>query len=175
MDKEKKFEKKKDYVDSKNIFQKKTYKKENSDNDSDEHVDKKPYAKNGYERPSSTFTEQLSKEQINERLVDYVKVEDLYKVPLGVHLRYFVEKNGEKLFRMGGQLYKNTGLPDYVILNNGKTQWSVQVNDSIFYRKMTINEIKEDYEKGLDGLKKKYEKLKEENKNLKEKLKKYEK
>ena len=137
--------------------------------------EKKPFKKNGYERPSSTFTEQLSKEQINERLMDYTKVDDLYKVPLGVHLRYFVEKDGEKLFRMGGQLYKNTGLPDYVILNNGKAQWSVQVKDSIFYRKMTLNEIKEEYESNFKTIKEKYDKLKEENKLIKEKLKKYEK
>ena len=142
---------------------------------SSKEVEKKPYKKNGYERPSSTFTEQLSKEQINERLADYAKVDDIYKVPLGVHLRYFTEKDGEKLFRMGGQLYKNTGLPDYVILNNGKAQWSVQVKDSIFYRKMTLNEIKDEYENNFKAIKEKYDKLKEENKLLKDKLKKYEK
>ena len=150
-------------------------KKSSKDKDKSQGEEKKQYKKNGYERPSSTFTEQLSKEQINERLADYTKVDDLYKVPLGVHLRYFVEKDGEKLFRMGGQLYKNTGLPDYVILNNGKAQWSVQVKDSIFYRKMTLNEIKEEYESNFKTIKEKYDKLKEENKLLKEKLKKYEK
>ena len=138
-------------------------------------ADTKPFKKNGYERPMSTFTEQLSKEQINERLEDYKKVDDIYKVPLGVHLRYFVEKDGEKLFRMGGQLYKNTGLPDYVILNNGKAQWSVQVKDAIFYRKMTVQEIKGEYEDDLETIKNKYAKLKEENKILKDRLKKYEK
>jgi hypothetical protein len=132
------------------------------------------YKKNNYERPSTTFTDQLSAEQIKERLEDYSKVDDIYKVPLGVHLRYFINKDGQMLFRMGGQLHKNTGLPDYVILSNGASQWSVQVKNTIFWRKMTSNEIKEDYQTSLETLKSKYDKLKEENKLLKEKLKKYE-
>ena len=73
------------------------------------------------------------------------------------------------LFRMGGQLFKNNGLPEYVILKSGtNAQWSVQIKDTVFYRKMTINEIKEEYE---DIIKKKNEKIQA----LKEKLKKYEK
>lgn len=132
------------------------------------------YKKNNYERPATTFTDQLSAEQIKERLEDYSKVDDIYKVPLGVHLRYFINKDGQMLFRMGGQLHKNTGLPEYVILSNGASQWSVQVKNTIFWRKMTSNEIKEDYQTSLETLKSKYDKLKEENKLLKEKLKKYE-
>jgi hypothetical protein len=132
------------------------------------------YKKNNYERPATTFTDQLSAEQIKERLEDYSKVDDIYKVPLGVHLRYFINKDGQMLFRMGGQLHKNTGLPDYVILSNGASQWSVQVKNTIFWRKMTSNEIKEDYQTSLETLKSKYDKLKEENKLLKEKVKKYE-
>ena len=54
---------------------------------------------------------------------------------------------------MGGQLHKNTGLPDYVILSNGASQWSVQVKNTIFWRKMTSNEIKEDYQTSLETLK----------------------
>ena len=73
------------------------------------------------------------------------------------------------LFRMGGQLFKNNGLPEYVILKSGtNAQWSVQIKDTIFYRKMTLIEIKEEYE---DIIKKKNEKIQA----LKEKLKKYEK
>lgn len=73
------------------------------------------------------------------------------------------------LFRMGGQLFKNNGLPEYVILKSGtNAQWSVQVKDTVFYRKMTLDEIKQEYE---DIIKKKNEKIQA----LKEKLKKYEK
>ena len=127
------------------------------------------YKKNGFERPEITYTDQLSKEEIQDKLADYSKVEDIYKVPLGVHLRYFVKKDGQMLFRMGGQLFKNNGLPEYVILKSGtNAQWSVQIKDAVFYRKMTIFEIKQEYE---DIIKKKNEKIQA----LKEKLKKYEK
>lgn len=134
------------------------------------------YSKNGYVRPAVTMTDQLSKEQIEEKLEDYVKVDDIYKVPLGVHMRYFSNVNGKMVFRMGGLLHKNTGLPEYVILSTtptGKPGWSVQVKDTIFYRKMTLNEIKTEYQGIIDELIEKNKKLKDENKKLNEKLAKY--
>jgi hypothetical protein len=127
------------------------------------------YSKNGYVRPAVTMTDQLSKEQIEEKLEDYVKVDDIYKVPLGVHMRYFSNVNGKMVFRMGGLLHKNTGLPEYVILSTtptGKPGWSVQVKDTIFYRKMTLNEIKTEYQSIIDDLIEKNKKLKDENKKL---------
>lgn len=156
---------------NKNIFikdEKKNSEKKTSDK-KDIKLDSNKYKKNGFERPEITYTDQLSKEEIQEKLADYSKVEDIYKVPLGVHLRYFVKKDGQMLFRMGGQLFKNNGLPEYVILKSGtNAQWSVQVKDTVFYRKMTLAEIKQEYE---DLIKKKNDKIHA----LKEKLKKYEK
>lgn len=156
---------------NKSIFikeEKKNSEKKNSEK-KEIKLESNKYKKNGFERPEITYTDQLSKEEIQEKLADYSKVEDIYKVPLGVHLRYFVKKDGQMLFRMGGQLFKNNGLPEYVILKSGtNAQWSVQVKDTIFYRKMTLDEIKQEYE---DIIKKKNEKIQA----LKEKLKKYEK
>ncbi len=125
--------------------------------------------KSGYTRPDKTFTDNLSKEDIEKRLEDYEKVTDLYKVPLGVHMRYFTKdkKTGEQVFRMGGQLHHNKGLPEYVMLSNGTTQWSVQVKDSIFFRKLTLEEIKEALKNEITILKEKNEKLKNEIKKLK--------
>ena len=157
---------------NKNIFIKEDNKKNSEKKNSEKKeikLDSNKYKKNGFERPEITYTDQLSKEDIQEKLADYSKVEDIYKVPLGVHLRYFVKKDGQMLFRMGGQLFKNNGLPEYVILKSGtNAQWSVQIKDTVFYRKMTLAEIKEEYE---DIIKKKNDKIQA----LKEKLKKYEK
>jgi len=156
---------------NKNIFIKEEKKKSEKKNRGKKEIklESNKYKKNGFERPEITYTDQLSKEEIQEKLVDYSKVEDIYKVPLGVHLRYFVKKDGQMLFRMGGQLFKNSGLPEYVILKSGtNAQWSVQVKDTVFYRKMTLAEIKQEYE---DLIKKKNDKIHA----LKEKLKKYEK
>lgn len=136
-------------------------------------VDKETYNKNGYVRPTVTNTDQLSKEQIEELLEDYKKVDDIYQVPLGVHMRYFLNVDGKMVFRRGGLLHKNTGLPEYVILAQnptGKPGWSVQVKDTIFYRKMTLGEIKIEYQSIIDELIEKNKKLKDENKKLKERL-----
>ena len=137
---------------------------------SDEEPEKQLYTKKGYTRPDATYTDQLSKEQIEEKLEDYKKVDDMFQVPLGVHIRYFSNVNGKLTFRMGGQLHKNTGLPDYVILNSGTVQWSVQVKDTIFYRKMTLSEIKNEYQIIIDNLVQKNKKLKDDNKKLTEKI-----
>jgi hypothetical protein len=173
----KKYNKKSDVIISDNIVNKNIFVKENTnlkkeskkDSKKDIKLETEHFKKNGFERPEITYTDQLSKEEIQEKLADYSKVEDIYKVPLGVHLRYFLNKDGQALFRMGGQLFKNNGLPDYVILKSGtNAQWSVQVKDAIFYRKMSIAEIKQEFE---DIIKKKNDKIQV----LKEKLKKYEK
>ena len=139
----------------------------NSDEDDDEA--EAGFKKNGYVRPEVTYTDQLSKEQIEKKLEDYKKVDDIMKVPLGVHLRYFSDVNGKLAFRMGGQLHKNTGLPEYVILSNGTAQWSVQVKNTIFYRKMVLQEIKEEYEKIILEQKNKIKALKDELKLYKNK------
>jgi putative NADH-flavin reductase len=133
---------------------------------------KKDYKFEDYERPMATKTDLLTPEEIKEKLEDYDKVEDIYKVPLGTHLRYFtVDEKGNKLFRMGGQLFRNNGLPTYVMLNNGNTKpWSVQIENAIFYKKLSTDEIKDQYKnnekKHLDKIKE----LKEENKLLKEEI-----
>ena len=71
-----------------------------------------------YERPVMTYTDKLSKSQIQELLVDYEQVknvEELMKIPIGTHLRYFDNKNNLMKFRTGGILTVNSGLPEYLI------------------------------------------------------------
>ncbi len=141
--------------------------------------DKQPITyKNGYTRPEKTFTDNLTPEQIEERLEDYEEVknvEELYKIPLGVHLRYYStdKQTGIKTFRMGGQLHHNKGLPKYVMLSNGTTQWSVQIDDAIFFRKLASEEIKNIFKEEIVSLKEEIIALKDENKKLKSELKKY--
>jgi len=119
-----------------------------------------------YVRPKQTYTDKLTAEEIEALLEDYTQVEDIYKVPIGVHLRYFITKDGKRLFRTGGLLSKTDGLPSFVIINNGIKSWSVQTKDTIFFRKMSLKEIKEMYEKKIDELQEENKKLKEENKKL---------
>ena len=144
-----------------------------------------------YKRPKKTLTDKLSAEEIKNKLEDCIEVEDISKVPLNSHLRYFTEKYDEKkkksskVFRLGGFLVNKNNYDKYVVLsnvpdtgviNNNRKTWSVNTQKSIFYRKQTIDEIKEDYKDELeelydeiDKLKKQVKKLTTENKKLKEK------
>ena len=140
-----------------------------------------------YKRPKHTKTEKMSLEEIKEKLEDYVEIDDISVIPLNTHLRYFAEvtddKTGEKkkIFRLGGFLINKNNYDKYVVLSNqpstssgGKT-WSVNTKTSIFYKKMSMNEIKEMYQDEIEELKTNYSRVKKENKKLKEELKKYKK
>tara|TARA_B100000902_G_scaffold396420_1_gene457365 strand:+ start:3695 stop:4162 length:468 start_codon:yes stop_codon:yes gene_type:complete len=144
-----------------------------------------------YKRPKKTLTDKLSAEEIKEKLEDYIEVEDISKVPLNTHIRYFTEKEDKdkkkkiKVFRLGGFLVNKNNYDKYVILSNvpdtgvinaNKKTWSVNTKTSIFYRKQNLDEIKEQYQDELDelydevdNLKKQIKKLKAENTKLKNK------
>jgi hypothetical protein len=126
-----------------------------------------------YNKTKKSYQDNLSPAEIKEKLEEYSQVDDIDKVPLNSHLRYFTinVKTGKKQFRLGGFLTKID--KDYVVLSNGTLSWSVQKKNNIFFRKMTFQELKEE----LTGkIKKSYQneikKLKEENKKLKTALKK---
>ena len=134
---------------------------ENEENEEDENNIKK------------TFTSNLTKDEINEKLQDYKLVEDISEVLIGTHLRYFVIKDGVKLFRMGGNLKRNLDLPKFVILVNALgTEWSVQIKDTTFYKKMSLKEIKEEYDEIIkelhDKIKKYKTKIEEQNNTIEE-------
>lgn len=112
-----------------------------------------------YKRPTKTYTEKLTQEDIDDLLDDYKMIDDLSKVPIGSHLRYCtVDKNGKKKFRLGGFLHKNNGLPKYVILSNNNVTWTVQITNTQFFRKMNIKEIKNEYEEEIEEIKQEYQK-----------------
>ncbi len=116
---------------------------------------------------NKTFQETLNEEDVDKLLEDYKEIDndELCHVPLNTHLRYHTIKqleNGQvkKLFRMGGLLSNKDNCSEYVILSNGKNSWSVQTKTSIFYRKMKLEEIKEEYEQLLDEKDEEINKLK---------------
>ena len=135
-----------------------------------------------YQRPDKTHQDMLSNQEIKEKLKDYKKVTDISKISIGTHLRYFIidSKTKERKFRLGGILNKFGDNGEYLILSNGKVTWSVQLASSIFYQKLSENELKEEMknelkkeikkeiserdnvEKENELLKKKYKKLEEE-------------
>ena len=113
------------------------------------------------EEEKKTFTSNLTKDDINEKLQDYKLVDDISTVPLGTHLRYFTMKDGIKLFRMGGNLKRNLDLPKFIILVNALgVEWTVQIKDTTFYKKMSLTEIKDEYDNIIEELHEKIKKYK---------------
>lgn len=93
-----------------------------------------------YKRPKVTYQEQLTAEEIAEKLQGYQKVDNIGDVPLNTHIRYFITKDGQQVFRMGGLLQNKMNSDTYVYLSNGRDSWPVQVNGTIFFRKMSHKE-----------------------------------
>ena len=129
----------------------------------------------GYVRPKKTLQDKLTAAEIKEKLEDYVEVDDLENVKLTTHLRYFtkVKRNGKvtKKFRIGGFLKNKVNLPVFVVLTNGNKSWSVQVKDAIFFRKLSMEELKDQFLEEIEDIRDELKKVKKQNKRLKEKVK----
>lgn len=149
-------------------------------------ITKRISRKNNYNNNSNkTFQETLSNEQIKKYLNDYKKVDDISKIGISTHLRYFTldPKTNKQLFRLGGYLNKFGDNGEYIILSNGDLSWSVQIKNSTFYKKMTDQELKEELKQEiltetqetmineLDELKKEYKNLEKKYKSLDKKYK----
>jgi len=66
----------------------------------------------------------LSTDEIKKKLKEYSRVDDISKINIGTHLRYFtVESNGNKLFRLGGFLNKVNIKDGYIVLGKKKKNW----------------------------------------------------
>ena len=96
-----------------------------------------------YQRPNKTYQETLSNEEIKEKLKNYKKIKDITSIPIGTHIRYFTNNptTNKNVFRLGGTLNKIDPQGRYITLTNSSLNWSVQLNSSILYQKMTENEI----------------------------------
>lgn len=97
-----------------------------------------------YIKPETTYQQNLSKEQIREKLKGYRRVdlatEDL---PVDSHIRYFSSKDNKNLFRLGGFVKKYDKIKKYIVLTNNKNSWCVNCASSIIYKKIDY----EDYQK----------------------------
>lgn len=107
-----------------------------------------------YIRPAKTHQQLLTKQDIKDKLKDYIKVNNIINIPIGTHIRYFtIKDNKEQVFRLGGILSRIDTNARYIMLTNGKLTWSVQIEKSTFFKKMSDeelkNEIKEEIKKEL--------------------------
>jgi hypothetical protein len=129
-----------------------------------------------YKPPENTYQSTLSDADIAKKLEDYtrVKTSEIFKIPIGTHIRYFTinPKTGEKQFRLGGNLTKYGENGEYIVCSNGTYSWSIQLSNSIIYKKLSISELKENTKKvAIDDSKKEIDDLIKENKELKKMIK----
>jgi hypothetical protein len=129
-----------------------------------------------YKTDQQSYQSTLSENDIAKKLADYVRVRssEITSIPINTHIRYFTinPKNGEKQFRLGGSLTKIDEDSKYLILSNGTFSWSVQLSNSIIYRKLSPNELKETIKSSaVDEVKKETAELIKENKELKKMIK----
>lgn len=95
----------------------------------------------GYIKPELTNTDAMTNDDIKKVLEDYKKVEADQLIKSD-HVRYFViNKDKTTSFRLGGWVLKTDGMPDYIVLTNGKLNWSVQCANTIFYKQNSQTEI----------------------------------
>jgi len=132
-------------------------------------------ANDDYERPVQTYTEKLSKDEIKQKLEDYKKVDKIENIKIGTHVRYFSKKGDKMVFRLGGIIIANNGLPDYVILKNGAKSWSVQTKDTIFFARISLADVQQEYEELLTKKEAQIKGLIMENKELTAMINKYKK
>lgn len=128
---------------------------------------KKRISQDDYQRPTQTYTEKLTRGDIKNKLEDYIRVDDIKDLKVGMHIRYFIKSSDDNLkFRSGGSITKIDKSLKYIVLTNSKITWSVQIPTSILFRRLTTQELKDEFKKKLDDTMLENEKVKRENKQL---------
>ena len=85
---------------------------------------------NTYNRPKTTYQEQLSANEIGDKLQGYEKVDNIAEVPLNTHIRYFTTKpDGTQVFRMGGFLYNKQNSKIFVLSGF----YDINIDKEIYY------------------------------------------
>lgn len=106
-------------------------------------------------KKEKTFHELLKEDDIKILLENHEEINDKYELKQGMLIRYYkiINENDKiiKHFRIGGTIIKIDLDNNYIILSNGKVNWSVQLNDTIIYKKLTIEEVKNYYENELEN------------------------
>ena len=106
-----------------------------------------------YVRPKKTVQDTMSNDEIKDKLQGYEKVNDIKKVIMGSHLRYFsASKDSNKpVFRLGGFLTKFGDDYKYIVLSNGTLSWSVQLNGTVeFWVKLNQKQFQEKLETEME-------------------------
>jgi hypothetical protein len=85
------------------------------------------------------FNDIFNETDIKEHLKNYKKIINFHKIQKDSHIKYFTHvKDNKYNYNNGGFLKYNYN--DYLILYSGKTSWSVQKNNNVFFVRVYIDE-----------------------------------
>ena len=133
----------------------------------------KRLSNDNYERPKQTMQDKMSDQEKAEKLRNYMKAESIMDVDIGTHVRYFTNIDGDMKYRSGGNLVKKDTQGRFVVLSNGRASWSVQTGSSIFYRELSIDDVREGHKREIQDYETKLAQYKTTIKSLKKELVKY--
>jgi hypothetical protein len=105
-----------------------------------------------YQKNGNTVQDNLTQEDIELLLEEYEQIASFDELKEGMHIRYYTTIKKKQVFRMGGTIIKLDLDKNFAVVTNGHVNWSVQLNsNTIIYRKMTTEEVKQFYENELDN------------------------
>lgn len=101
-----------------------------------------------YQRPEKTATDLLSPEEIKKRIANYEQVTGpaVGEIVPGARVQYFeVMDSNTYRYKPGGVVIVNK-YPDYMVLSNGRRNWSVQLVNHIIYKEIDVTVLKSNYD-----------------------------
>jgi len=119
-------------------------------------------SEDNYVKPTVTASELLDPDEIQRRLRNYEAVEktSVGSIVPASRIQYFeLLPDGKYRYKPGGSVVYN-GYPAYLVLTNGKRNWSVQLENHLIYREIDIEKVRRDFEEVLAEKDKKIEHLK---------------
>ncbi len=88
----------------------------------------------------------LTRDEIKNKLSNYEQIVNTESLAHGEKIKYFeILPDGKYIFKPGGTVIVNKH-PVYIVLTNGKTNWSVQLDKHIIFREIDVNSIRIKYE-----------------------------
>lgn len=82
--------------------------------------------------------------QFSEELKGYAKIDNFTDVAIGTRIKYTMDDTEETILCKGGKLTGKDHANQYIMLANGLSGWSVPIDGSFFFRKMTRAEEMEE-------------------------------
>jgi len=103
------------------------------------------YTADNYVIPEIMPNDFINPLELKKRLKYYDIVYDAINLSSGTHIQYVELYEGNFRYKSGGIIITNK-YPDYIVLSNGRSSWSVQLKNNIIFKQKSIQDIITIYE-----------------------------